>query len=165
MKRLIQRISIFLIVSLGLSVSIPIEARKTYNFKSFLQNQETDRTDSGKWININTPKSFKLLTYYGNPAYFSKRYTYDGSYLNMKFSESDPILRYEPELIVMEAADRENGRPGSNELEVWNHPMKSKYSVVKTFYKTFNNGMKFYMTVLARNDVMHLVTNRQPPLY
>lgn len=145
--------------------SIEGEARKTRLNKIFLQNHESDRTSAGLWVKDNTPEHFRLLTFYGNPAFFSKRYTYDGSNLNAKY-EPDHIIK-RPEIIIMENANKSaSSVPGSNELVLHNHPSKEDYEVVKTFFKTWRNGMNFYITVMARKDVLSQITNKsiKPPL-
>ena len=68
-----------------ISSSLKGETNKTRSSEKFLQNFEDDRTSAGLWVEKNAPKHFKLLTFYGNPAFFSKRFTIDGSNLNAKY--------------------------------------------------------------------------------
>ncbi len=144
---------------LFISSSLGGEFKKTRLHKTFLRNHEKDRTSAGLWVEKNTPEDFKLLTYYGNPAFFSKRFTYDGSNLNSKY-EPDHIGK-KPEIVIMENANKtQHSRPGSNELAEMNHPSKDDYATVKTFFKTWRNGMNFYITVLARKDVLNQITDK-----
>lgn len=161
MKATFVKAIFFAALAVGIAFQIQLEHKRLKLFKVFLDNHETDRTNAGSWVNRNTPQSFRLLTFYGNPAYFSERYTYDASFLNMKYTGTDPISQYKPELVVVENADKIHGIPGSNELRAWNHSMGNNYSVVKTFYKTYSNGMNFYITIHARNDVLGQISNRE----
>ena len=151
----------FMVLMFGVFIlsSIEGEFRKTRSNAIFLQNHENDRTSAGLWVEKNTPKHFKLLTFYGNPAFFSKRFTIDGSNLNAKY-EVDHIAK-KPEIIIMENADKSvTSQPGSNELAVHNHHLQDDYAVVKTFFKTWSNGMNFYITVMARKDVLDQITDK-----
>ena len=154
--------SIIFIVSMFVaftSSSLGNEMKKTLNGKTMLENHEYDRTSSGKWVEKNTPKHFKLLTFYGNPAFFSKRFTYDGSNLNSKY-ESDHIWK-KPEIIIMENVNKiKKSTPGTNDIKASGHPLRNDYEVVKTFFKTWSNGMNFYITVYARKDVLNQITDK-----
>ena len=159
MRKYISFSFITLMFVVFISSSLKGETNKTRSSEKFLQNFEDDRTSAGLWVEKNTPKHFKLLTFYGNPAFFSKRFTIDGSNLNAKY-EADHIVK-DPEIIIMENANKTGtSRPGSNELAVHNHPSKDKYEVVKTFFKTWSNGMNFYITVMARKDVLDQITDK-----
>jgi len=43
---------------------------------------------------------------------------------------------------------------------VHNHHLKDNYEVVKAFFRTWTNGINFYITVMARKDVLDQITNK-----
>ncbi|QGZ60817.1 glycosyltransferase family 87 protein [Paraburkholderia acidisoli] len=137
-------VALMLLLTVGIQVK-PQMAR-AQDYKLFLAYQERDRTDAGKWVAEHTPPSFRVLTMWGNPAYFSHRYVYDASFLNRKY-ESAPLLeKYHPEIVILENA------PGTTPMTPYNY--SPDYVPVKIFDRTFADLGNYFYTVYARKDVV-----------
>lgn len=119
---------------------------------------ERDRAEAGRWVNAHTPKDFKVLTYWGNPAFYSEREVIDGSFLNRKFEEGNLLEKYRPEIVVLQA------NPDTNPMQPNYWIMDKGYKVVKVFDTTFNHGMPYFFSVLARADIIDRLTDVSPPL-
>lgn len=127
----------------------------------FINYQEHDRAQAGRWVDENTPKEFRVFTLWGNPAYFSKRYVYDGSFLNRKFDEAeggDLIKKYNPEILILQ------NNPGSKPNNpVFAFTKGERYRVVKIFDKSYRAGMDYFFVVLAREDVLEEIDDITMP--
>jgi hypothetical protein len=134
------------------------EKANTDSIMQFAGLHERDRAEAGRWVNVNTPKDFKVLTYWGNPAFYSEREVIDGSFLNRKFEEGELLNKYRPEIVVLQA------NPDTNPMQPNYWIMGKGYKVVKVFDTTFGHGMPYFFSVLARADIIDRLTNVSPPL-
>jgi hypothetical protein len=137
-------------------MDLPAERRTTAALREFSAYQEVDRAEAGRWVNEHTPPEFRVLTMWGNPAYFARRYVYDGSFLNRPYEAGDLLDRYRPEIAVVQ------GTPGSSPSRPEFPGLVDKgYEVVKIFDATHLAGMDNFFGVLARSDVADRVTDRE----
>lgn len=135
-----------------------VEAAVTASIKQFAGLHEHDRAEAGRWVNENTPKDFKVLTYWGNPAFYSGREVIDGSFLNRKYEEGNLVSKYRPEIIVLQ------NNPGSTPMAPIFAATDGKgYKVVKVFDETYRAGMDYFFAVLAREDVLDQLTGVSSP--
>ncbi len=100
------------------------------NQRSHFLEAMNDWSKAGTWVNQNTPPHYKVFTMWGNPAYFSNRYVYDGSFLNMKYDPENIVQKKQPEILILAI------EPGS-EINKPRFPYLEKnnilnYTVVKT---------------------------------
>ncbi|MCP1624161.1 hypothetical protein [Pseudomonas nitroreducens] len=137
--------------------SLPPNLAMNDALRTFTGLFESDRAQAGRWVNEHTPKSFKVMTYWGNPAFYSQREVIDASFLNRKFEANNLVETYKPEIVILQAD------PHTNPMQPFYPITDSGYSVVKIFDKTFQNGMPYFFTVLARNDVLSQIDGASPP--
>ncbi|MEJ7745160.1 MAG: hypothetical protein WKF61_00070 [Luteimonas sp.] len=129
---------------------IPRERALTKLYKTYNAHQEYDRAEAGRWVAANTPRDFRVLTCWGNPAYYSRRHVIDCSFLNRKYEEGDVVARYEPEIVIMQSTSQPS-------------PAFAKdYVVIKVFDKTAKAGGDYSFLVIAREDVLDRVSNSEP---
>jgi len=138
------------LVALALLLTISLQqkpqAARDARYREFLTYQEQDRTDAGKWVDANTPPSFKVFTMWGNPAYFSHRYVYDASFLNRKYESGSLLEKYHPEIMILE------NQPGTTPMTPYNY--SDDYVPVKIFDRTFATIGNYFYIVYARKDVI-----------
>ncbi|WP_426150131.1 hypothetical protein [Pseudomonas sp. DC3000-4b1] len=108
---------------------------------------EKDRRQAGIWVDEHAPKNFRVYTYFGAPAFYSKRYVYDGSFLNRPYEEGSMVEKYRPEIIVART----------------NRQTKD-YTLVKMFSGARQEGIDFAFGVHVRNDVLDKVTGKDERL-
>ncbi|MCP2086970.1 UNVERIFIED_ORG: hypothetical protein J2Y81_002987 [Paraburkholderia sediminicola] len=135
-----------LILLLTISRQEKPQMARAQTYKEFLEYQERDRTDAGKWVDANTPSSFRVLTMWGNPAYFSHRYVYDASFLNRKYESGSLLEKYHPEIMILE------NQPGTTPMTPYNY--SDDYVPVKIFDRTFASIGNYFYIVYARKDVV-----------
>lgn len=104
-------------------------------------NLERDRASAGAWVDLHTPRDFKVYTYWGNPAFFSKRYVLDGSFLNRRYESVDMLATYRPEVLIVDPPSR----PG--------------YTLVRIFNKAGDVGINYPFGVHVRDDLVGKVSN------
>ncbi|GMV96432.1 MAG: hypothetical protein AMXMBFR83_07980 [Phycisphaerae bacterium] len=114
--------------------------------KTAIDTVERDRTEAGRWVAAHTPPTARVLTSFGNPAYYSRRYVYDGSYLNRRrpARPEDLILLHRPEVIV--DCPYRTGKPPD---EV---PVPQGYRTAAVFDAARRAGIDFHARVLIRED-------------
>jgi hypothetical protein len=163
MRRLSSRLLVNAVVVLFLAGVVgffyPGEAATTAAIKTFAGHHELDRSEAGRWVNDNSPKDFKVLTYWGNPAFYSSRQVIDGSFLNRKYEKGDLTSLYKPELIILQS------NAGVTPMNPIFPGAESggDYSVVKIFDNTYRAGMDYFFVVLARKDVVSKLTDVDVP--
>lgn len=145
------------IIAFVVLASANSERVATASIKRFVALQEHDRAEAGRWVSRNSPNTFSVLTAWGNPAFYSERKVLDGSFLNRKFENSDLVARYRPEIIIFQ------GNPGSSPAKPVFATNTDGYRIVKTFATSFENGLDYYFSVLARSDVIDRLTNVDSP--
>lgn len=69
----------------------------------YLRSIEPLRVAAGQWIAHNTPVDARVYAFEGHVAYHSRRFVYDGSFLNRR-PEGDLIEKYQPEILVWTVA-------------------------------------------------------------
>jgi hypothetical protein len=134
------------------------EEDHTNRIQSFLSYQEFDRSEAGRWVDANTPKSFRVLTAWGNPAYYSQRYVVDASFLNRKYDDGLPTGRERPEILIWQ------NNPGSTpDKMVFSNHIDEGYTPVQVFKNTYLAGMDYFFVVFVRDDVLGLMPAAPPP--
>lgn len=156
-KKLIAGLASASFLAAFIYFSIPPNLAMNEALRTFTSLFENDRAEAGRWVDKHTPKSFKVMTYWGNPAFFSQREVIDASFLNRKFETNNLVGTYKPEIIILQAD------PHTNPMQPFYPVTDSGYSVVKIFDKTFQNGMPYFFAVLARNDVLAQISDVSPP--
>tara|TARA_R110000868_G_scaffold49287_1_gene158938 strand:- start:2895 stop:4763 length:1869 start_codon:yes stop_codon:yes gene_type:complete len=151
--------ALILLLLVGVTAtSLPEERARTDGMYLFTSHQEHDRAEAGRWVDENVPDDFKVLTYWGNPAYFSRREVIDGSFLNRRYEEGDLAEIYRPEVVIRESqAGMMPTAPNFPELTA------GGYKVVNVFDKTYRAGMDYFFVVLVRDDVVDQVRNVDMP--
>lgn len=134
--------------------SYATEVKATRKIENFTSHQERDRADAGRWVADNTPPGFSVFTLWGNPAYYSRRYVLDGSFLNRQFEPDDLIRKYRPEILILQ------GNPGVTPMDPVFPAAGPDYEVVKLFDRTHTAGMDYFFAVLAREDVAESLPDR-----
>jgi hypothetical protein len=143
---------------LVLMVGARSELRTTGAFKTFSALHERDRAEAGRWVEANTPEGTVVLTLWGNPAFHAHRPTIDASFLNRPWEDGDLVARYRPEVLILQ------GNPGSSPMSpVFAHTDGTGYTLVRLFDRTYSQGMDYYFAVLARNDVLPMLTGVETP--
>jgi hypothetical protein len=155
---LMRRAAPLLLLAIGLAVALPGEIRTHEVIQSFIDNQEHDRSEAGRWVAANTPADAVVLTAWGNPAYHAQRRVIDISFLNRPYEEGDVILKYLPEILILQ------NQPGTNPMKPEFAGTGDRYRVVKVFDRTFTAGMDYFFVVLARNDVADRITGAETPI-
>jgi hypothetical protein len=140
--------SLTLIVIFGFSY--PEERAQTRWMTMFTTHQEHDRAEAGRWVAAHAPSGFGVYTAWGNPAYFSDRYVYDGSFLNRPYEDGDLIATYRPEIVIWQAAP---GASPSDPMPPWLSDVD--YAPLRVFDRTHSAGMDYFFVVLARSDVLY----------
>lgn len=74
-----------------------LESPRTRRWHDYLRCIEPPMIDAGRWVDQNLPADARVLTCWGHPALASKRFAYDGSFLNRRPEEGNLVLKYEPE--------------------------------------------------------------------
>jgi len=87
-----------------------LEGLRVYWMHRYLRSIEPLRAEAGEWIAHNTPAEARLYTGFGLIAYHSRRFVYDGSFLNRR-PESDLIGKYRPELLAWVLVQPEDELP------------------------------------------------------
>lgn len=138
--------------------SYQMEMHGTRAIKMAASHVEFDRAEAGRWVDANTPQHFVVLTWWGNPAYYSGRKVLDGSFLNRKFESGDLISKYRPEILILQ------GDPGNDPANpAFPAAQGAGYRVVKVFAKAYSAGMGYFFAVLAREDIMGQLLDVDPP--
>lgn len=133
-----------------LGLGVYLRADETHYVQAwhrYLNKHQLLMKEAGQWVAENTPPDARVLTHWGNPAYYSHRFVYDATYLNRRPEEGDPILRYRPEVWVASTF----GSPAVF------RSMKP-YQVVRTFETPERD---FLVAVLFREDFLALERKRQ----
>ncbi len=112
---------------------------------------EADRSRAGQWVAAHTPKSYRVLTGWGNPAYYAQRRTYDSSGLNYpvdtRLTFDQLAANYAPEILIF--CPWKTG-VGPKDYKA----IPPGYRVVKSFSSAQESGTNdFFALVLARDDV------------
>lgn len=148
-------------------VYIPIVIKKNDSrvdvMNYYSKTTEHNKAEAGRWIEKNTPENFRLLTYWGLPAYYSQRYVIDASWLNRVYERPgtdaylEEIQRYKPELVAMSF-----GRGESVEKVSF---VPKGYVQYRTFDHGFANdqNVKFFV-VFVREDLLERIKSSPFPL-
>jgi len=146
-----------LVILCAITASLWSFERNVTDFLREWQNTvEVDRSDAGRWVNDHTPKSYTVATWWGNPALYSNRYVYDGSFLNRRYEPGNLIEQYRPEIIILQNS------PDSTPM----HPprINDAYVPVKVFDSAFAAGRNIFFTVYARKDAIPAMTGVSFPV-
>ncbi|MEI8238698.1 MAG: hypothetical protein WCI22_04705 [Actinomycetota bacterium] len=151
-RKLIAYVLVSVVLVFTVGRHLDAERSLTWWTKRSISLHERDRADAGRWVAAHTPNNFTVFTDWGNPAAYSHRYVYDGSFLNMKFEEGDLIERYRPEVIIFE---RNPGSTPANPVFAIN---TKGYRIVKIFDRSFQQHEDDFFAVLVRDDVVAQLT-------
>jgi hypothetical protein len=144
--------STIVLMAVVLASNLSLEQDHTRRIKSFLSYQEGDRTDAGRWVDANTPKNFRVLTAWGNPAFYSHRYVVEASFLNRKYEDGLPTGSERPEILIWQ------NNPGSTpDMMVFSFHIDEGYTAVRVFKQSFLVGLDYFFVVLVRDDVLSLM--------
>ena len=142
----------------AIASSLHEERDATRWMRMFTSNHEFDRAQAGRWVADNAPADFRVFTLWGNPAHFSDRYVYDGSFLNRPYEPGNMVEKYRPEIIILQS---EQGAAPTSPKPEW--LADSGYEVVRVFDRTYRAGMDYFFMVLARSDVMDQLPEPELP--
>lgn len=87
------------LVALGVLVRAT-EQRYVLGWHRYLLHHQLLLKQAGEWVAENSPAEAKVFTHWGNPAYYSHRFVYDGTYLNRRPEEGEPLVTFEPEIWI-----------------------------------------------------------------
>ncbi|SAL84176.1 hypothetical protein AWB67_06613 [Caballeronia terrestris] len=156
-RLLVGAVSVLLLLAVIVRYEIDFQRADTLSRQNWLRYVEHDRAEAGRWVDENTPASFRLVTAWGNPAYFSRRYVYDLSFLNRRYEPGDLIEKYRPEILIFQ-----NSEPSTPLTPDQYGP---NYTPVRIFDSAFGNGEgNYFFTVYARKDVLPQIRNVTLPL-
>lgn len=154
---LVGAVVVVLLLALVVRSEIGFQRADSRSRKDWLAYVEHDRAEAGRWVNENTPQSFRLLTAWGNPAYFSRRYVYDLSFLNRRYETGDLISKYRPELLIFQNSDQSTPLTPDQ--------YGPDYTAIKIFDSAFGSGEgNYFFTVYARKDVLSQIRDVAFPL-
>lgn len=156
-NKIITSAATLALLSSFIYANYPTEAAGTKSITQLGSLTELDRANAGRWVDINTPNSFRILTYWGNPSFYSNRTVLDGSFLNRNYEKEDLISKYRPEAIITTA------NSGTNPMQPYFSVMDRGYTVVKVFDSAFRSGADHFFGVMIRNDLVDKITNAAPP--
>lgn len=146
------------VLAVAVAFALPWEIRAHEAIQSFIDHQEHDRSEAGRWVAANTPADAVVLTAWGNPAYHAQRRVIDISFLNRPYEDGDVIHKYLPDILILQ------NQPGTTPMKPEFAGTEDRYRVVKVFDRTFTAGMDYFFAVLARNDVVDRITGAETPL-
>ncbi len=143
------------------------EREETATYKFIASHQSFDLAEAGRWVDKNVPHDFRVLTWWGNPAYHSHRQVIDASFLNRDFNAGLPTGKDSAEVIILvrDGPDANPSKPvASSGYRDWvrnstGQDTASKYTPVKVFRNTFSAGYSWFAVVLIRNDLLGEIKN------
>jgi hypothetical protein len=110
---------------------------------------EADRSRAGQWVAAHTPPSFRILTGFGDPAFYSGRFIYDSSGLNMTGDVRVPYIinTFHPEVLIL--------CPFMTGISPENYKPIEGYKLVKYFDSArASQFVDFYAIVLVKETVL-----------
>ncbi len=119
------------------------EYPRTRDWHKYLTAIEPPLVQAGEWVDRHAPLEARLLTCWGHPAYASRRFVYDWTFLNRRFEKGSLLDKYTPEAWIALP-----WRP----LERF--PVPPQYRIVQVFRPPAELGFVNYSAVvLFRRDV------------
>ena len=148
------RFSVPLVAMAALACGAYALARAEPQRSWFVDNSasvEADRAHAGQWVAAHTPGDFRVLTGFGNSAYYSNRWVYDQSRLNtdidLRLHLPEMVAAFEPEIVIYNPA-------GSHVSPREYRAAFVNYRLIKVFSSAYEaKSANFYIVVLAREDV------------
>ncbi len=110
---------------------------------SYLASMEPPLVQAGEWIDRHAPREARVLSGWGNVDYHSRRFVYDGTFLNRPAEQGSLLVKYAPEVRVdiWRRAPRE-------------YPIPANYRLVQVFRPPAGTMLKNHsVVVLFREDV------------
>jgi hypothetical protein len=136
------------------------------SFTNYIDHVEADRTAAGQWVAQNTTPEATVATAYGNPAYYSHRYTYDLTFLNRKvgeFTKPDKgqfdmgprnynfISKYLPDIVI--------DCPYNSGIAAAQYSALEGYQIVKYLdYTQKSANGDFFCAIMARSNTTTLLS-------
>jgi hypothetical protein len=109
---------------------------------------EADRSRAGMWVAAHTPENFRLAVGFGAPSFYSNRFVYDYSGLNMTGNTDyyHLVETVKPELVIL--------CPFNSHAPPTAFRPPAGYVIAKYFDSAQRSGWNdFYAVVLVRSDV------------
>lgn len=68
----------------------------------YLLDTQLPMKRAGLWVAENVPEDARVATGWGNPAYYSRRFVYDRTFLNRRKGSTvvDPLVEFQPEVLI-----------------------------------------------------------------
>jgi hypothetical protein len=108
-----------------LAVFALLDAPSVRSRNGYLSGIEPVRIAAGRWVDANTPAGARVLCSWGHVAYHSRRFVYDGSFLNRRREGVDIIKAHRPEVLVVHCEKAEPpSRPGYRLLKRFPRPSR-----------------------------------------
>lgn len=79
------------------AVLLRMEAPAVRAWHAYVERVHLPLRRAGQWVDRNTPADTRVITSWGNSAYYSKRFVYDATFLNRRRERGDLIAKYRPE--------------------------------------------------------------------
>jgi hypothetical protein len=98
------------------------EGPRVRAWHEYLSGVEPPLIAAGAWVDQHAPSDARVLTRWGHPAYASRRFVYDWSFLNRRLEEGNLLEKYAPEVWI-----DLSWKP----LAQYGHPQQ--YRIVQTF--------------------------------
>jgi hypothetical protein len=76
------------------------EAPRVRGWHRFLAATIPTMRAGGEWVDAHLPADARVLTWWGHPARESRRFVYDGTFLNRRPEDGDLCVKYSPEAII-----------------------------------------------------------------
>lgn len=115
---------------------------------SYSAHIEADRARAGQWVAAHTPQRFRVVTGFGLPAFYCRRFVLDASGLNTTepYDLEHLIATHRPDVIIQ--------CPFRTGIAPADFPPHSGYRVVQRFTTSLDIGTDFYAVVMVRDDVV-----------
>jgi hypothetical protein len=101
-------------------VLVRAEAPVVRAWHAYVERVHLPLKQAGQWVDRNTPADTRVVTSWGNSAYYSRRFVYDATFLNRRPEEGDLFVKYRPEAwICLSWSDLHAFRPRRPYRIVW----------------------------------------------
>ncbi len=131
-----------LLVPLGLYL-FHQEIPRVRRWHAYLSSIEPPLIEAGRWIDRHAPREARVLASWGNVAHASRRFVYDGTFLNRPVEKGSLVSKYAPEVLV-----------GSTWTGLEKYAVPGGYRVVQSFQPPASSSYRdFCVPVLFRSGV------------
>ncbi|MBI5863818.1 MAG: hypothetical protein HZB38_04800 [Planctomycetes bacterium] len=134
------------VVAASFGIALLIETPEKHRQRSYVDTVERDRQAAGEWIDRHAPADARVLTGFGNIAYFGRRTTIDASFLNRRgplLPLEQLIAEHQPEYVAV--CPYLSGTPPERFVP------PDGYAVATVIDRTRKeSGLDFYVVVMQR---------------